>query len=128
MSPYLDLFVSEARKHLSAFGELIIRLEISAPDPAVIGELFRQVHSIKGMAATMRYEQIGALAHTMEKQLGLVQDSPFRLQPALADLLVEGSDALGRLVAEIESGSGGFEDTAGLIERLAAFNPAAAGT
>ncbi|MDD2582105.1 MAG: chemotaxis protein CheA [Desulfuromonadaceae bacterium] len=125
MSPYRDLFVSEARNHLSAFGKLIVHLEKSASDPTVIDELFRHAHSMKGMAATMDYEQIVALAHTMENQLSRIRSGEFQLQPAIADLLLEGSDTLARLVSAIESGSDASEDTAGLIERLAAFDPTA---
>lgn len=125
MSPYRDLFVSETRSHLSAFGELIVRLEDSSGDSAVIDELFRHAHSLKGMAATMGYDQVVAIAHTMENQLSRVRSGELRLLPALADLLLEGCDALARLASGIETGSEAFEDTAGMIERLAAFDPAA---
>ncbi len=124
MSPYRDLFVSEARSHLSAFGELIVRLEDSSSDSASINELFRHAHSLKGMAATMGYEQIAGIAHLMEDQLGRVRSGESRLLPDLTDLLLEGSDTLTRLVSLIESGSDTFEDTAGLIERLSALGPA----
>jgi len=125
MSPYRDLFVSEARSHLSTFSELIVRLEESPGDSASIDELFRHAHSLKGMAATMGYEQLVGIAHTMEDQLSRVRSGEFPLLPALADLLLEGSDALSRQVTLIESGSNAFEDTAGVIERLAAFAPTA---
>jgi two-component system chemotaxis sensor kinase CheA len=125
MSHYRDLFVSEARSHLSAFGELIVRLEDSPGDTASINELFRHAHSLKGMAATMGYEQVVEIAHLMEDQLSRIRSGEFVLLPALTDLLLEGSDALARLVAQIESGSGACEDTAGLIERLTAFDPSA---
>lgn len=125
MSPYRELFVSEAGSHLSAFSELIVRLEDSSGDPAVIDELFRHVHSLKGMAATMGYEQIVKLSHLMEDLLGRIRSGEFVLRPLLADLLLEGSDALTRQVSLIESGSDAFEDTSGIVERLAAFDPGA---
>lgn len=125
MSPYRDLFVSEARTHLSAFGELIVRLEDTSSDPAAINELFRHAHSLKGMAATMGYDQVVGIAHVMENQLSRIRSGEFQLLPALADLLLEGSDALARLVSGIEAGSDTFENTAGLIGRLAAFDPSA---
>jgi two-component system, chemotaxis family, sensor kinase CheA len=121
MSPYRDLFVSEARSHLSAFSELIVHLENTSSDSPAIDELFRHAHSLKGMAATMSYEQIVEIAHLMENQLSRIRSGEFQLLPALADLLLEGGDALARLVSGIESGSDTFEDTAGLIERLAAY-------
>lgn len=124
MSPYRDLFVSESRNHLSAFGELIVRLEDSPGDGAAIDELFRHAHSLKGMAATMGYEQIVAIAHCMEDQLSKVRSGEFLLLPALADLLLEGSDVLARLTSGIESGNDTGEDTTSLVERLAAFDPA----
>ena len=125
MSPYRELFVSEAGSHLSAFSKLIVRLEDSSGDPAVIDELFRHVHSLKGMAATMGYEQIVKLSHLMEDLMGRVRSGEFVLQPHLADLLLEGSDALTRQVSLIESGSDALEDTSGIVERLAAFDPGA---
>ncbi|HXE95048.1 MAG TPA: chemotaxis protein CheA [Dongiaceae bacterium] len=125
MSPYRDLFVSEARSHLSAFGELIVRLEDSPGDAAAIDELFRHAHSLKGMAATMNYEQVVEVAHLMENQLSRIRSGEFDLLPALADLLLEGSDVLGRLVSRIEAGNDEGEDTSGLVERLAAFDPSA---
>jgi two-component system chemotaxis sensor kinase CheA len=123
MSPYRDLFVSESRDHISAFGALILRLEDSPGESAVIDELFRHAHSLKGMAATMGYEQIVVIAHHMEDQLSKVRSGEFTLLPALADLLLEGSDALARLISGIESGEDSGEDTTGLVERLASFDP-----
>ncbi|MDD2542372.1 MAG: Hpt domain-containing protein, partial [Desulfuromonadaceae bacterium] len=125
MFPYRDLFVSEARSHLSAFSELIIHLEESSGDTAAIDELFRHAHSLKGMAATMGYEQIVAVAHLMEDQLSRVRSGELQLLPALADLLLEGGDTLGRLVSQVESGDDLIEDTAGLIERLTVYDPTA---
>lgn len=125
MFPYRDLFVSEARSHLCAFSELIVRFEESSGDAAAIDELFRHAHSLKGMAATMGYEQVVGVAHLMEDQLSRIRSGELQLLPAIADLLLEGSDMLARLVSGIESGSNTFEDTTGLIERLAAFDPAA---
>jgi len=126
MSPYRDLFLSEARGHLTAFSELIVRLEEAPGDSAMINELFRHAHSLKGMASTMGYEQVAGIAHTMEDQLSRIRSGESRLVPALADLLLEGGDALVRQIALIESGSGtASEDTAGLIGRLAAFTPPA---
>lgn len=123
MSPYRDLFVSEARSHLSAFSELILRLEDSTDDSAAINELFRHAHSLKGMAATMGYERIVGIAHLMEDQLSRIRSGEFRLHPAQTDLLLEGSDALIRMVSSIESGGDDNEDTSQLTERLAAFAP-----
>ncbi|MDD2897477.1 MAG: chemotaxis protein CheA [Desulfuromonadaceae bacterium] len=122
MSPYRELFVSEANGHLAAFSELIVRLEDSPGDSEAIAELFRHAHSMKGMAATMGYEQIVAIAHLMENHLSRVRSGEWLLLPALTDLLLGGGDTLARLLAGIEAGNDACENTAGLVERLAAFD------
>jgi two-component system chemotaxis sensor kinase CheA len=122
MSLYRDLFVSESRSHLSAFSDLIVHLEESPDDPAAIDELFRHAHSMKGMAATMGYDQIVGIAHAMEDLLGRIRSGEFQLFPALTDILLAGSDALGRLVSGIESGDE-LEDTTALLERIVTFDP-----
>ena len=126
MSPYRDLFVAEARSHLAAFAELIVRCESARSDSAAIDELFRHAHSLKGMAATMSYEHIVTVAHLMENQLSRIRNGKLLLLPALSDLLLEGSDTLARLVSEIEDGNDTPEDTAGLLGRLRAYDPVAA--
>ena len=65
LSQYRDLFVSESRVHIEAVNELIIRLENTAGDQDTVNELFRHVHSLKGMAATMQFTSISGLAHAM---------------------------------------------------------------
>ena len=126
MSLYRDLFISEARSHLSAFSELIVQLENSPDDSAAINELFRHAHSMKGMAATMGYDHIVGIAHLMEDLLSRIRSDEFQLFPALSDLLLEGGDTLSRLVSGIESGSDAVENTADLLGRLTAFDPSAA--
>ncbi|MDD2367460.1 MAG: chemotaxis protein CheA [Desulfuromonadaceae bacterium] len=121
MSLYRDLFVSEAKSHLSAFDELIIHLEEAAGDKEDINELFRHAHSLKGMAATMGYEQIVAIAHLMEDHLGLIRSGEAELLPELTDLLLEGGDLLTTLVTSIESGSEASLDCTPLIAKLTAY-------
>jgi len=123
MSQYRDLFVSEAREHLSAFNSLIVRLEDLAGDQRLIDELFRHAHSLKGMAATMGYEPIARLSHVMEDQLSHVRDGETPFTSSLADLLFEGADALSGMVSQVESDSATITESCVLIEKLAAFDP-----
>lgn len=123
MSLYRDLFVSEARDHLSALNALIVRLEEFPGDKGAVDELFRHAHSLKGMAASMGYEQLASLAHSMEDQLSRVRSAELPFVPSLADLLLEGSDALAGMISQIEAEAETTCDAAGLVERLAAFQP-----
>jgi two-component system chemotaxis sensor kinase CheA len=123
MSAYRDLFVSEARNHLSVFNELIVQLEENVSDRAAIDEIFRHAHSMKGMAATMQYDAIAMLAHRMEDLLGRVRNNEFSFASVLADLLLECSDLLAGMVTVIETGEGQQPDASALIERLVSYTP-----
>ncbi|MDD5286233.1 MAG: chemotaxis protein CheA [Desulfuromonadaceae bacterium] len=123
MSHYRELFVSEARGHLTAFNELILQLEGTGGDNAAINEIFRHAHSIKGMAATMGYDPIISLAHLLEDQLSRVRSGEWLFVPALADLLLESGDALSGMVSQVESGSEPIIEATGLLERLSLFSP-----
>jgi two-component system chemotaxis sensor kinase CheA len=123
MSQYRDLFVSEARRHLETFNTLLVQLE-SSPDGEVIHEIFRHAHSLKGMAATMRFDAIATLAHRVEDLMAKVRDGKFSPDPGLTDILLEGSDLLGSMVTAIEADDGGpFPDAQELISRIVAFPP-----
>ena len=104
MSQYRELFLSEAREHLDKMNELAVALEQAPDDLEVIHALFREAHSIKGMAATMGYEATSRLAHHLEDALDDCRQSG-RLSQALADRLLEGIDLLEGLVADIEGGN-----------------------
>lgn len=127
MSQYRDLFVSESRGHLSAFNELIVRLEDNVSDRAAIDEVFRHAHSLKGMAATMHFDAITALAHRIEDLLSKVRNADFAFTADMADILLEGGDLLSTMVSTIENGDSQQPDASDLIERLATFTPGASG-
>ena len=71
---YLALFVSEASEHLDALSGNLVKLE-SASAPDVLDEAFRHAHSVKGMAASMGYEDTAKLAHRMEDLLDSFRSS-----------------------------------------------------
>lgn len=123
MSQYRGLFVSESRGHLSAFNELIVQLEDNVSDRAAVDEIFRHAHSLKGMAATMQFDAVTALAHCIEDLLSKVRNEEFVFSADMADLLLEGADLLSGMVSIIEQGTGEQPDAGGLIERLKSFTP-----
>ncbi len=121
MSQYRDLFVTESRGHITAFNDLLVRCESSAAEPGDIDELFRHAHSLKGMAASMQFHPVAELAHRMEDLLSKVRSGEFSLTPAMVDLLLEGGDVLGVMIAMVEEGHDRFPDSADLINRLGGF-------
>ena len=123
MSQYRELFISETREHLGSFNELIVALESNAEDRENIDSLFRNAHSIKGMAASMGYKEIAGLAHKIEDLMDKVRKGILAFEPAMADLLLEGADILECLVNDVEAGATSVGDLAGFLQRLVDYSP-----
>src|SRR5580765_357557 len=66
LSAYLDLFVAEARDHIAVASTLAGKVDGNDAAETDLRELFRHVHSIKGMAASMGFDAMSSLAHDAE--------------------------------------------------------------
>src|SRR5205807_2082406 len=63
LSQYAELFLAESREHLSACNQLLLAWERKPASLEPVAGLFRAVHTVKGMAATMGYGVVTDLAH-----------------------------------------------------------------
>ncbi len=63
------------------------------PDPEVIGDLFRAIHSIKGGAGAFGVDEVSELAHIMENLLDDIR-SGVPTTPEMCDALLSGVDEL----------------------------------
>jgi two-component system chemotaxis sensor kinase CheA len=94
LSQYAELFLSESREHVSAINHLLLTLESDPRSREAVEGLFRAVHTIKGMSATMGYRAVADLAHEMEDVLDRVRLGRMTPGPELVDVLFAACDAL----------------------------------
>ncbi|OGU00332.1 MAG: hypothetical protein A2085_06500 [Gemmatimonadetes bacterium GWC2_71_10] len=97
---YADLFLSESRDHLTAFNHLLLAWERDPAAQEPVGGIFRAVHTIKGMAATMGYTAVADLAHRLESLLDVLRRGERPVTPALFELLFRAADALERSIGD----------------------------
>lgn len=72
ITKYLDMYLEEGRSHVAT-----IRAGLNTSDGALsadINELFRQAHSLKGMAASMGFTPTSSLAHGLESLFAVWRD------------------------------------------------------
>lgn len=69
LSVYKELFLEESQQHLAALRENLARLEDDPIDNQALREARRAAHTLKGMAYTMHYEDLGALGRMLESQI-----------------------------------------------------------
>ena len=123
LSQYAELFLAESREHLSACNQLLLEWEKSPANLAPVGGLFRAVHTVKGMAATMGYARVTDLAHRAENLLDLLRRGGRPATDELLQLLFQARDALEQAV---EFSVVGREDEIDVAEVVADLDGAAA--
>src|SRR5437867_1459671 len=98
LSQYAELFLAESREHLSACNQLLLAWERKPASLEPVGGLFRAVHTVKGMAATMGYAAVTDLAHRTENLLDHLRRGAHPPTDELLQLLFRARDALEQAV------------------------------
>jgi two-component system, chemotaxis family, sensor kinase CheA len=122
ISQYKELFISEAQEHLEALNQSMVDLEKDPGNPDVLTEIFRSAHTLKGMSATMGFDQLTELSHEMENVLDGLRSGDIEVSTDIVDLLFGCFDMLGAMVAAIAEESGKVMDTWALTEALRAVH------
>jgi len=122
MSQYLEIFIEESREHLQSLNECLLEMEKNPGDSALLNEIFRVAHTLKGMSGTMGFNRMATLTHDMENVLDALRNNEIKAGPELIDLLFKCLDALERYTAVIaDTGSEGTEENLDIINKLADF-------
>ena len=103
MSRYRELFLSETREHINNLNQLVVTLEQEPGNRQTIDALFREAHSIKGMAATMGFNCTAQLSHHLEDLLDGFRTSG-DVPSTTIDYLLEGIDLLDGLLDDLQAG------------------------
>jgi two-component system chemotaxis sensor kinase CheA len=117
-SEYMPMFLAEAQEHLQELNLAIVRLEDNPRDRATVDEIFRASHSLKGMSATMGFEQIARLTHEMEDVFELLRQRTDALPSQVVDTVLACVDALSSTLDAIESDGVESLDPDPLVQRL----------
>lgn len=118
---YLDMFIEESKEHLQACSDLLLELEKNPNDISIVNEIFRSAHTLKGMAATMGFEDLADLTHKMENVLDAIRNEKIKVDSNLLDIVFESVDHLEAMITDIASGGNGKRDVSEIVEKLKAI-------
>ncbi len=125
-SEFLSAFVVEGDEHLSSASTNLLAVEAAArkggTHPKAMRELFRSIHTIKGLAAMVAVEPIVAIAHRMETALRSANQFGGKLSAESIDALLQGLDAIGQRLRQVSERRPVEASPAGLLERLDAVD------
>lgn len=114
---YRTLFLEEATEHLAEIGQALLVLEKDPRAGEAIDTVFRMMHSMKGMGASLGYDAVSVLAHRLEDRLGAWKKRGSIDGPDGVTLLFRGLDSLEKMVAVVrETGEAPPADLALLAE------------
>ena len=99
MSQFYQVFFEEAAEHLASIENLLVSMDVDAPDAEDLNALFRAAHSIKGSSGTFGFNDMTEVTHVMETLLDMVRKHEKPLTSDIIDACLEAGDVLRNLLA-----------------------------
>ncbi|MGQ5518214.1 chemotaxis protein CheW [Enterococcus gallinarum] len=100
-SVYRTLFFEETDDHLQQLNDHVLALESNPQDTALLNDIFRSAHTLKGMAATMGYDVMTQLTHKMENIFELFKTATLSVTSDSISLIFKCLDRLSELVEDL---------------------------
>jgi two-component system chemotaxis sensor kinase CheA len=121
MTQYLEIFIEESKEHLQAINENLLELEKNPEDMEIVNEIFRSAHTLKGMSATMGFEDLANLTHKMENVLDGIRNHKINVTTDVLDVVFASVDDLEAMIQDIASGGDGKRNVDEIVARLKAI-------
>ncbi|MEA2165687.1 MAG: two-component system, chemotaxis family, sensor kinase CheA [Thermoanaerobaculia bacterium] len=106
----IDAFVAESDDVLDEIEQLLLRLEQSPNEDQLLHEIFRGVHTLKGNAACLQFDDLTRFAHVVEELLDGMREGHVAATAAHISELLDAVDALRDIAARSVHGNGALSD------------------
>jgi len=97
-----EIFLEEAVDIMAAVEESLTRWRSDRSDRAAVGELKRQLHTLKGGARMAGAMTMGNLGHQTESLLGEIENGKIQADSEMMDLMDEVHDALVAMIDQMQ--------------------------
>ncbi len=115
---YRELFLSESKEYLGIVSNCLVKLEANPKDLDSLNEIFRCMHTLKGMSPTMGFEKITLLSHQMENLLDELRSKKRQVSSAIIDILFATLDIFEQLTEEVRAKQESTVDISGCLKDL----------
>ncbi|WP_208726301.1 chemotaxis protein CheA [Corallococcus terminator] len=113
-------FLIESREHVQSIEATVLELEAQPGSQALLAQLFRSLHTVKGTCGFLGFTRLEGLMHASEEMLGLARDKRLTLDRERVSTLLALADAARGALEHIEAtGMEPAVDHAALLARLA---------
>ncbi len=119
MSQFYQVFFEETGEHLASMENLLLTLDINAPDAEQLNAIFRAAHSIKGSSGTFGFTDLADVTHILENLLDRIRKGELSLREDMIDAFLDAGDVLkSMLAAHKGDGEADVEMAAAICQRL----------
>jgi two-component system chemotaxis sensor kinase CheA len=102
LSQFHGAFFEESFEALDSMETALLKLNVGAPDPELIGTIFRVAHSIKGGSATFGFNEVTSFTHTCETLLDELRGKRMQVTAQLSDLLLKAVDVIRAMLRAVQ--------------------------
>jgi two-component system, chemotaxis family, sensor kinase CheA len=121
LDAYRSIFFEEAREHLAAIEAHLLRLDPASagtPWTSELNAIFRAVHSVKGSAAMLGFDDMAALTHLQENLLDILRKDERPLLEGDIEAMLRAGDVVGALAMRHSGKIGQAPDTSEVEQLL----------
>ena len=102
LAQFHDAFFDESFEALDAMEAALLKLNVGAPEPELIGTIFRVAHSIKGGSATFGFSEVASFTHTCETLLDELRGNRMNVTRQITDLLLRSVDVMRDMLRAVQ--------------------------
>ncbi len=122
MDDLLTEFITETSESLTVIDTDLVKFEQDPKDEAILGNIFRLVHTVKGTCGFLGLPRLESVAHAGEDVLGKFRDGELEVTPEAVTLILKCIDGIRDLMTELEeTGEEPEGDDSELIAELRAM-------
>ena len=119
MDDLISEFLTETSESLDVIDSELVRFENNPEDRAILDNIFRLLHTVKGTCGFLGLPRLEAVAHAGETLLGKFRDGELSVTPPMVTLVLESIDQIKVLLESLETtGSEPEGEDRDLIKRL----------
>ncbi|MCL0085234.1 chemotaxis protein CheA [Thermodesulfovibrionales bacterium] len=120
MDEIVEDFIVEAEETLERIEPMFVKIETEGYVKDILEEIFRGMHTLKGAASFLGFQQIIDVAHEAESIMKKLSEGEMDLSKGLIDVILKSVDTLRLIISHIKLKDGIEEDISGLLKELTA--------
>lgn len=118
LDQYLGIFIDESRENLQYLNDYLLELESDYSNISILHDIFRVIHTLKGMSGSMGYENMQSLSHRMESLLDKMRNKEISPDSNSMDLLFKCLDRLETFLNSVIENNNDHGEVKDLEEKL----------